>query len=116
MARLATLTGAHIMDQKNRHAFIEELSKIGILRFDEQENLWQLAKRCASTVGIPAAGAGLVMGAGVGGSVTLGTLAIPAAVAGTLAGLAGGTMSCMMINVGMRDELRKLSKTPVEAF
>ena len=96
------------MDQKNRHAFIEELSKIGILRFDEQENLWQLAKRCASTVGIPAAG--------VGGSVTLGTLAIPAAVAGTLAGLAGGTMSCMMINVGMRDELRKLSKTPVEAF
>jgi hypothetical protein len=89
--------------------FAAELMKIGIVSYKERETLYQIAKRCAQTTGIPMAGAGALIGLKAG-SVTLpgvGTIAGP--VAGALAGLFSGTLSCTMVNVSLREELRKLA-------
>jgi hypothetical protein len=89
--------------------FTKELMAIGILSYREQERLWQIAKRCASTTGVPMAGAGALMGMQIG-TVTvpgIGTVAGP--VAGALAGLFAGTFSCTLLNYSMRRELKKLA-------
>lgn len=89
--------------------FIKELIKIGILSYKEQETLYQIAKRCASTTGLAMAGAGAVLGAKAGTVTIPGVGTVAGSVAGALAGLLGGTMSCTMLNVSMRQELRKLA-------
>jgi hypothetical protein len=94
------------MDQK----FIQELIKIGIISYKEQETLFQIAKRCAATTGMPMAGAGALIGLKAG-SITvpgIGTIAGP--VAGALAGMISGTVSCTMLNAGMRKELQGLAR------
>jgi len=92
------------MDQR----FAKELISIGILSFKEQEKLWQIAKRCASSTGIPAAGAGALWGLKMGTPIPgVGTVTGP--VAGALAGLVYGTVSCTMLNVTMKQELKKLA-------
>jgi hypothetical protein len=92
--------------------FVTQLMQIGILSFREQERLWDIAQRCAGTAGVPMAGAGAVVGAKAG-SVTVPLVgAIPGAVAGALAGLAAGTVSCVMLNTGLRQQLRELARQP----
>lgn len=80
--------------QKFRH----ELVSIGIISYNEQERLWDIAKRCVK-MGIPTAGAGAVLGA------QLGTVALPligtisSSAAGALAGLFLGTLMCTSLNL-----------------
>jgi hypothetical protein len=88
--------------------FRQDLVKIGIISYRDQETLWSIAKRCARTSGVPM-GAGLAVATASAGAVTIpGIGAVPGAVAGFLAGLASGTMMCTAANVAYRDELRKL--------
>jgi len=89
--------------------FLTELRSMGIVSYREQETLFDIAKRCAATVGVPAAGGGAVAAAAIGGPISVGTLTIPAALAGALAGLFGGTFSCVMLNESMKQELRDLA-------
>ena len=82
---------------------------MGIVRYRDQETLFEIAKRCATTVGLSSAGGGAVLAAGIGGPVSLGTLTLPASVVGALAGLFAGTVSCVMLNEGLKQELRDLA-------
>lgn len=93
------------MDQK----FAEQLMTIGIISYKEQETLWQIAKRCGSTAGVPTAGAGAVLGANLGTVTIPGVGTIAGSLAGAIVGLAAGTLSCTMLNVSMRQELKKLA-------
>lgn len=90
--------------------FAIELSKIGIVAYNEQENLFQIAKRCAASSGIPMAGAGAVIGLKTGSVVVPGVGTIAGPVVGALAGLVAGTFSCTMINVALKDELKKIAR------
>ncbi|MGB3799348.1 MAG: hypothetical protein WA952_05995 [Lewinella sp.] len=85
------------MDQK----WIKNMMAIGVLSYREQERLWDIAKRCTKTVGIPTAGAGFVLGsAGF----------VHGAVAGALGGLFYGTAACTLLNVTMKKQLKKLAE------
>ncbi len=81
--------------------WIKKMMAIGVLSYREQENLYQIAKHCAKTVGKATAGAGFVLGA-PGGP--------PTALAGALTGLYNGTLACTLINVAMRKEMKKLAR------
>lgn len=89
--------------------FIKELIKIGIVSYDEQERLWDVAQRCAKTTGIPMAGAGAVLGGKMGTVALPGGGTISGAAAGALAGLVSGTVSCVALNLSVRGELRSLA-------
>ncbi len=93
------------MDEK----FVNTLMGLGIISYKEQEKVWQIAKRCAMTSGVPLAGAGAVMGAKMGTVTVPGVGTIAGSVAGALAGLFGGTISCTMVNMSMRNELKKIA-------
>jgi hypothetical protein len=93
------------MDEK----FVNTLMAIGIISYREQETVWQIAKRCAMTSGVPMAGAGALMGAKMGTITIPGYGTIAGSVAGALAGLFSGTVTCTMVNVSMRKELKKLA-------
>lgn len=89
--------------------FVKELMAIGILSYQEHEKLWHIAKRCASTAGIPMAGAGAVAGLSFGTVAVPGLGSVAGPVAGALAGLVSGTVSCTMLNVSMVQQLRILA-------
>ena len=93
------------MDDK----FAKELMAIGILSYQEHEKLWQIAKRCARTTGVPMAGAGALAGLKMGTVAVPGVGTIAGPVAGALAGLFSGTLSCTMLNVSMVQQLRILA-------
>ncbi len=87
-----------------------QMLQIGILSHNEQETMFQLAKRCAKTSGLP-------LGVAIGAAGTkAGTVALPGigtisgAAAGFLAGLTTGTASCVALNLAAKDELKKLAK------
>lgn len=88
--------------------FRREMVKLGFLSYSDQDTLYSIAKQCAKKVGIPMGAGGLVVGANIGAvSIPLvGT--IPGAVAGFLAGVAGGTMTCTIAHYGMRPQLRRI--------
>jgi hypothetical protein len=88
--------------------FRSSLLQLGIVSYRDQETLWDIAKRCARTTGVPMGGAGAVMGLKAGAVTIPGVGAVPGAVAGFLAGLAAGTAACTAANVSHRGELRKL--------
>lgn len=90
--------------------FIRQLRSIGIIKHREQETLYDIAKRCAATVGLSAAGGGAVLAASISSPVSLGTMTVPATLAGALAGLFAGTLSCVMLNEGLKEELKALAK------
>ena len=94
-------------DQK----FVAEMMQLGILSFREQETLFDIAHRCARTAGIPMAGFGFVALSSAGSVVVPGVGALPGAVVGALAGLAGGTVSCVMLNKSLRTQLRELARS-----
>jgi uncharacterized membrane protein len=90
--------------------FKKLMEEMGIVRYNEQDNLWKIAKHCAATAGIPLAGAGAVLGSSAG------TVAVPVvgtisgAAAGALAGLFAGTVGCTMLNYSVRNEIKKLAE------
>lgn len=88
--------------------FRQEMLKLGIVSYSEQDTLWSIAQKCATTIGMPMGAGGAILGLKAG-SVTLPVVgAVPGAVAGFLAGLATGTVACTGANMMYRDELRKL--------
>jgi len=88
--------------------FRRQLLGMGIVRYDEQATLWDAARHCARTMGVPLAGGFAVVGAGAG-SVTVPVLgAVPGYVAGMLAGFVLGTGACMAVNQGLIDDLKRL--------
>ena len=88
--------------------FRQQLMSMGIVRYDQHQTLWSVAKHCARTMGVPGAGGLAVLGAGAG-SVTVPVLgAVPGYVAGMLAGFAMGTGSCMAVNLRYERELKQL--------
>ena len=89
--------------------FVKELMSIGILSYQEQEKMWDIAKRCARTAGIPMAGAGALIGLKAGTVAVPGFGTIAGPVAGALVGLFAGTASCTMLNVSMTQQLRILA-------
>lgn len=93
------------MDEK----FVNTLMGLGIISYKEQEKVWQIAKRCARTSGLPMAGAGALLGLKMGTVTVPGVGTIAGSVAGALAGLFSGTLSCTMINMSMRNELKKIA-------
>ena len=88
--------------------FRREMLKLGIISYREQDTVWDIAKKCARTIGVPAAGAGLVMGSGAGAVTVPGIGAVPGALFGLLAGFGAGTLGCTAVNVRYRNDLRKL--------
>ena len=88
--------------------FRREMLKMGIVSYREQDRLWDIGKKCAKIMGVPAAGAGMVMGMGAGAVTVLGIGAVPGAVFGLLAGMVTGTAACTAVNVRHRNALRTL--------
>ena len=89
-----------------------KLKQYGILGHKEQETLYELAKRCAKTTGVPAAGGAAVMGAQAG-AVTLPVVgAVPGAVAAALGGLLVGTGSCVALNLAAKKKLKEIATDP----
>ena len=85
-----------------------EMLKMGIVSYDEQATLWDIAKKCSRTMGVTAAGGGMVLGASVGMVTVPGVGSVPGAVVGLLAGFVTGTAACTAVNVRHRDALRSL--------
>jgi hypothetical protein len=90
--------------------FTREMMSLGILSYREQETLWQLARRCAATVGIPMAGSLSLLGTKMGTVTLPGVGTVSGAVAGALAGMAAGTTVCMGLNASVKSELRALAR------
>ena len=88
--------------------FRREILKLGIISYDEQDKVWDIAKKCARTAGIPTAGAGLVLGSSTGAVTVPGVGAVPGAIVGMLAGFVTGTAACTAVNVRQRGALREL--------
>lgn len=88
--------------------FRREMLKMGIVSYNEQATLWDIAKKCGRTMGIPAAGGGMVLGASAGMVTVPGVGSVPGAVVGLLAGFVTGTAACTAVNVRHRDALRSL--------
>ena len=90
--------------------FVQNVMRIGVLSYREQETLWQIAQRCATTTGVTAAAPLAMLGAQMGSVAIpgLGTVAGP--VVGALAGLFYGTVSCTMLNMSAQNELKKLAQ------
>ena len=89
--------------------FQRDLMSIGIVSYREQETLWDIAQRCARTVGVPLAGTGFLIGTQIGTVVIPGVGTVAGEIAGTLAGLAGGTIMCVTVNESLRSQLRALA-------
>lgn len=86
-------------------AFVEQLVSIGIINYKKQRTIWEIAKHCASTAGIPMAGTGAIIGLKAGTVTVPGVGTISGVVAGALAGLFAGTVSCTAANVAFRKPL-----------
>ena len=87
--------------------FRREMLRIGIISYREQDTLWDIAKKCSRTLGVPTAGVGLVIGL-QGGAVTVPLVgAVPGALFGLLAGWGAGTFTCTALNYRHRRDLRQ---------
>jgi hypothetical protein len=93
--------------------FVAEIVKFGVISYSDQQSVWQVAKKCAKQIGVPAAAGGALIGMKAG-SVTIplgplgGAITLTGAAAGFLAGLFGGTISCTAANTMFRPQLHKL--------
>lgn len=89
---------------------MRQMMSLGIVSYDEQERVWDVAHRCARSTGVPLAG-GLAVAGMQAGTVTIpGVGTVSGAVAGALAGLVSGTVACTALNMALRDELRALAE------
>ena len=92
-----------------KDSFIKDLMAIGVLSYKDGEKLWQIAQRCAASAGISLGAAGAILGAKGGTVIVPGYGTVSGALVGALAGMIGGTVSCTVLNLGARTELRKLA-------
>lgn len=100
------------MDNNELINFQRSLASNGLIGYSHSDlqYLFNIARICARTAGVPLGGAGAVMGAGAG-SVTLpGIGAVPGFVAGALAGFIGGTASCMVARGALKKNLDEILK------
>lgn len=81
---------------------------LGVVRYDQHQTLWQIAKHCGKTMGVPAAGGLAVVGAGAGAVTVPGFGTVPGYLVGLLAGLALGTSSCMAVHLRYKARLQRL--------
>lgn len=88
----------------NFQQFQREIVKLGFVDFHEQDTLWRVAQRCARKTGLPMAGMGAA------GTAALG----PGAALGFLAGLATGTLSCVVMSSTLRPQLKAILDAPPE--
>lgn len=79
-------------------SFQREIVKLGSYSYDEQQSIFDLAKRCARTTGLSLGAAGAV------GTAALG----PGAAVGFLAGLATGTAACTAGSLLYREQIKQL--------
>lgn len=94
-------------DEPMSDEFRRQMLALGIVRYDEHDTLWSVARHCAR-MGVPTAAAGGLALAGVG-SVTVPVVgAVPGYLAGMLAGFAAGTSACMAVNMRYKNDLRRL--------
>lgn len=93
-------------DQK----FVQELTRIGILSYKEQETLWTIAQRCAAAAGIPTAGSGVFIGKRFGAVTAPGYGTVPGDVVGVLLGLFCGTLNSISLGSTTRNDLKDLAK------
>ncbi|WP_146897448.1 hypothetical protein [Adhaeribacter aerolatus] len=84
------------------------MMKIGILNYQEQETLWQIAKQCAKTNGVAIALPTTIAGASRGSVSVRGVGAVPGQVAETLAYLVSGSVLGLTPNALFRAQLRLL--------
>jgi len=87
------------MDEQEFRDFL--LDQVRITSPSRQATLWEIAQHCARNLGIPMAGAGLVMGARA--------VSVPAVVAGVLGGLAAGTMLCTAVSYWEREQIKQFA-------
>lgn len=97
-------------NDNNFNQFNLQLMQLGIIAYKEQETLRQIALRCAKTAGVPMAGAGALIGLNAGTVMLPGIGSVAGPVAGALAGMLSGTLSCTMLNVSMRESLKKIAR------
>ncbi len=79
-------------------SFQKEIVKLGFYSYDEQQSIFDLAKRCARTSGLALGGAGAI------GTAALG----PGAAVGFLAGMATGTAACTAGSLLYREQIKQL--------
>ncbi|MCT2557826.1 hypothetical protein N0B51_02400 [Tsuneonella sp. YG55] len=79
--------------------FQKEIVKLGFYSYDEQQSVFELAKRCAKTTGLSVGGAGAVMGAAGAGF---------GAAAGFLGGLVAGTAMCTAGSMLYREQIKEM--------
>jgi hypothetical protein len=90
--------------------FRKEVIKFGIVSYSEQDKLYDIAKKCAKQIGVPA-GAGAGLATAKAGAVVIAVVgAVPGAVVGFLGGLVLRTAACTAVNMKHRDALRQLAK------
>ncbi len=90
--------------------FVSSMLSMGIIAHEEQESLWQIARRCAK-VGVTAGvGAGLY-GLKAGTVVVPGVGTVSGALAGFLGGFAAVGGSCVMLNKAYSSQLRQLAES-----
>lgn len=78
----------------------EMLQYMGIVSYQEQERLIDVARRCSVTSGLGLGAGWAVLGSTVPGHGT---------VAGFLAGWLAGTASCMAVNQSLRAQLQQVA-------
>ena len=83
--------------------FREEVLKLGVISLHDQDTLWNIAKKCARTTGVPMGGAGVILV-----TVATGPVGISAVLVGFLSGLVGGVAMCTMTSIGLKEELKAL--------
>ena len=76
--------------------------------------LLRISKMCAKQSGIPVGAATGIVGAKIGGTITLGTLTLPTFVAGFLAGFVGGTATCVIGRGAIKPVLDDILKNQPE--
>lgn len=86
------------MDEASEFDMRDQLRGIGIVHVSEQDNIIDVARKCAKT--------GVVVGAGwaVVGAPAL----APGAIAGFLSGFATGTAVCMGLSEGAKEVIKKI--------
>ncbi|MEZ4959583.1 MAG: hypothetical protein R2830_07190 [Saprospiraceae bacterium] len=100
------------MDTVDLQKFQRSLLENGIIGYSQSDLkfLYNTAKICARTAGIPAAGGAAVLAAGTGSVVIPGIGAVPGYLAGALAGFVGGTLSCTVARGSLKRGLDDLLK------
>ncbi len=93
-----------------KEKFRSDILKVGIISYDEQDQVWDIAKKCARKIGKPMAVGWGMYGFSGGTVIVPGVGSVTGLLGGMLAGYATGTLACTAFTVTQRKELRELLK------